>query len=194
MLPDPLTEFFQVVRQGDDQRAEELVAMLGTDALPHLQARLSDPDAEVRWWAVRALAALQGHPHTLAKMLDDADDQVRACAALALALHSPIPPPEPVIEALIAHLADPSPRVGDGCALALARMGPAASPALVRALEENPHNAVVRFRAARALASVATPEAVPALVRALEDESSLVQYYAQDALERLGVGLVLFKP
>jgi HEAT repeat protein len=52
----------------------------------------------------------------------------------------------------------------------------------------------VRAGAARALCIIQPEEAVPALCAALDDPSAAVTYYAEEALERLGVGLVLFQP
>lgn len=196
MIDETLAALAEAARAGRDEQAEQLAANLDRRAVPGLRAMLSDAHPDVRWWAVRALAAVDADPPLLAVMLEDKEGDVRACAALALASASYASPPqaEAVIEALVTHLADPDPSVARLCALALARIGPAASPALARALEQASDNVTVRIYAARALSSAATPEAIPALVRALDDASVTVQYYAEEALERLGVGLVLFKP
>ena len=76
---------------------------------------------------------------------------------------------------------------------ALIKIGQEAIPLLIEALEHNPQ-ARVRANAARALALIADTSAIPALFRALEDESSLVQHWADQGLERMGVGQVYFKP
>jgi HEAT repeat protein len=195
MMNNTLTRFLAAISKGDDALAEELVAKLDHSVAPDLRAMLSDASPDVRWWAVRALAAVQPDPQVIAAMLDDESGDVRACTALALAgaRYTSTPQDEAIIDALVAHLADLT-GVAHLCALALAHIGPAASPALVRALEENRQNPAVRVHAARALLDAAAEEAIPALIRALDDESMTVQYYAEDALERLGVGTVLFKP
>jgi HEAT repeat protein len=74
----------------------------------------------------------------------------------------------------------------------LARIGSPAVPALIAALEakESP----VRAGAARALSIIQPEEAVPVLCAALDDPSAIVSHYAERALERMGVGLVLFRP
>jgi len=51
-----------------------------------------------------------------------------------------------------------------------------------------------RAGAARALIPLESHAAIPALFAALDDESVMVTHYAQDALWRLGVGMVLVKP
>jgi len=51
----------------------------------------------------------------------------------------------------------------------------------------------VRGRAARALAHIADPQSIPALITALDDENPIVEYYADIALQKMGVGTVLLK-
>lgn len=93
---------------------------------------------------------------------------------------------------------------------ALGALGDAALPSLHDLLHDA--SADCRRWAARALAAVATPaartllvaaralsiirpaEAVPALCAALDDPSAAVAYYAEEALEQMGVGPVLFQP
>ena len=89
-------------------------------------------------------------------------------------------------------LADPSPLVSRIAADSLARIGTPAIPALITALQakETP----VRAGAARALCSIQSEKAIPALCAALDDPSAIVTHYAEEALERLGVGLIFFRP
>ena len=118
--------------------------------------------------------------------LAGADPEVRACAIYALGSR-----PESVL-ALSACLADPSQFIARTAADALQRIGQPAVPTLVEALKNNA--AQVRGLAARALAHIKDTSAIPALFNALEDESAFVQYWADEALERMGVGQVYFKP
>jgi HEAT repeat protein len=195
MTTDLLAQLIQAVAQDNDDEAEELVAQLDHTATASLQAMLSTTDPNVRWWAVRALAALQADPPVFVQTLQDPNAEVRACAALALANvpHPSTVRAEQAATALADHLSDPHPQVRNLCSLALARIGEAASPALVRVLEQNQMLAA-RILAARALQSAATTDAIPALVHALDDDSATIQYFAENALERLGVGLVLLQP
>ena len=52
----------------------------------------------------------------------------------------------------------------------------------------------VRLLAIRTLACIQDPGAIPALFSALDDSSMLVEYWANEGLERMGVGMVFFKP
>jgi len=96
------------------------------------------------------------------------------------------------VDALAAHLADESAHVSEVCAVALSCIGAAAVPALLRALQEG--DSLTRARAAKALVPIESQEAIPALIHALDDENAVVTYYAQDALERMGIGMILVKP
>ena len=78
------------------------------------------------------------------------------------------------------------------CATRATRIGPPAVPALIAALQEG--EILTRAGAARALSIIQSKDAIPALCAALDDSSAIVTYYAEEALERMGVGLVLFRP
>lgn len=118
--------------------------------------------------------------------LADSNPEVRACAIYALGSR-----PESV-SALVACLADPSQFIARTAADALQHMGKPAVVNLIEALKSE--NAQVRGLAARALAHIKDTSSIPALFNALEDESAFVQFWADEALERMGVGQVYFKP
>jgi HEAT repeat protein len=185
----PLSNLFS----GDDARAEAALAHITADYLPDLQAALLGHDAEARWWAVRALAALAHQPDSPAIALlltstADPDAEVRAAVFQALG-EAKI---AEAITPLLFALSDSSPYLARLAADALIRIGPPAVPGLIRALQ-NDAEARVRVNAARALTQIGDPSAIPALFRALEDESPLVQHWADEGLERLGVGQVYFQ-
>jgi HEAT repeat protein len=92
---------------------------------------------------------------------------------------------------LVHCLSDPSPLVSRIAADGLARIGPPAVSALIAALQAE--DAPTRAGAARALSVIQPKEAVPALCAALDDPSAMVTYYAEEALERMGVGLVFIR-
>jgi HEAT repeat protein len=75
---------------------------------------------------------------------------------------------------------------------ALVAIGGDALPALVEALEKGPHKA--RVEAVRALAAIRDLRAVPSLMAALEEDSLSMQFWAEEGLERLGLGMVYLKP
>jgi HEAT repeat protein len=194
-MSDPLSEFLGAIAAGDDPRTEQAALALArrSDAvLPSLHELLRDADPERRWWAVRTLAAVgtESARTQLIAALDDPDAYVRACAAHGLG--EPGAALEETVPSLVTCLADTSPLVSRIAADSLARIGSPAVPALIAALEAE--GSSVRAGAARALCVIQPEEAVPALCAALDDPSAAVTYYAQEALERLGVGLVLFRP
>jgi HEAT repeat protein len=178
---------------GEDQRAENAVSallQLGNPALYAILQLLDQPNAEHRWWAVRALAEFDGIAATegLCRSLSDPEPGVRQCAALSLR-HNPTP--EAIIP--LSNVLDDNDRlftrlVGD----ALAASGKLAIPALERCL--NSKNPAIRGEAARALAIMELPETIPILYSAADDPSTIVQYWIEEGFTRLGVGMVFFKP
>jgi len=192
-MSDALKVFLNNVAAGDDARTEEsalALAHLGDAALLPLRDLLADTDPDRRWWAVRALAAIgtQATRELLVAALADPDPDVRACAVQGLGeLRA-----EEATAGLVHCLADPSPFISRIAADSLSRIGPPAVMALITALQEG--EVLTRAGAARALSSIQPEEAIPALCAALDDPSAIVTYYAEEALERMGVGLVLLRP
>jgi HEAT repeat protein len=176
---------------GDDERAEAALAAVEPGWLPELLAALADENVDTRWWAVRALALLPGAEAAapLLRAAADPDPTVRAAAFFALGERAA---PEGIAP-LVAALGDASEYLARLAADALTHIGPSAVPALINSLAQSPQPRV-RLYAARALAAIGDPSAIPALFNALEDESALVQYWADEGLERMGVGQVYFKP
>lgn len=120
--------------------------------------------------------------------LNDSDLEVRAVAIYALGTRGE----ESAIIALVNCLADPSSFLARTAADALIHIGSPALPALTDALQHP--DAQTRGLAARALAHIKDPASIPALFNALEDDSAFVQYWADEGLDRLGVGQIYFKP
>jgi hypothetical protein len=79
---------------------------------------------------------------------------------------------------------DPGWRVRMGALVGLARLGPAAVPLLVEALQKG--SPAAREFAAQALVALADPRARPALEQALDDPEPRVHIYALKALNMLG--------
>ena len=192
-MSDPLEVFLQCIAAGDDARTEDATLALkplGDVTLPTLRELLADPDVDRRWCAARALAALDtpAARELLIATLDDPDRDVRACAVYGLGELQA----EEAVPGLMVRLADASPLVCRVAADSLARIGAPAAPALITALGEG--ETLTRIGAARALSIIQPKEAIPVLFAALDDPSATVTYYAEQALERMGVGLVLFRP
>ena len=177
--------------QGSDDRAEAALALFlqrQSAALEILLDLASHPDPDLRWWAVRGLSTIQDPlaSSALAAALKDPDPAVRQCAGLALRDH---PQPD-VVPALARALSDPDRLVARLASGALASIGSLALPSLTEAAR-SPETAV-RIEAIRALATMNDKETIPLLFEALEDSSTLVAYWAEQGLERLGVGMVFF--
>lgn len=191
-IPDPAILLSQLTR-GDDQMAETAalaLADLGIQILPSLQTLLHSPDPDARWWGTRILAELdspQAAP-LLVESLQDEDVSVRQCAALALSYH----PFAPAIAQLLATLSNPDHLLARLAADALIASGGMAVPALLEVMQTGPQAA--RLEAVRALALIGDTRAIPTLFAALDEDSALIEYWADEGLQRMGVGMTFFKP
>jgi len=188
-----MDELLVDLTSGDDVKAESAARKLaasGDIALQKLQELCTHTQAEVRWWAVRALAEFPGEQSApaLIQALGDKDRAVRQCAALALYQR----PTEAAVPALLKTMSSSDSLLARLSANALVSLGSPAVPGLLELMEKA--DSAVRLEAARALASIADPRAIPAFMRALEEGSALLDYWASEGLERMGVGMVYFKP
>jgi HEAT repeat protein len=176
---------------GDDARATAALALIDDESLLALVDALTSSDADARWWAVCALTRLSDERATNALLAAaaDADPEVRTAALHGLGARRA---PEAVTPLLFA-LGDSSLYLARIAADALIHIGAAAVPGLIRALEQDAQPQV-RANAARALALIGDKSAIQALFHALEDDSMMVQHWADEGLERMGVGQVYFKP
>lgn len=178
---------------GSDQRAQQALERLaeqGESVLPWLLRQLESQEPDERWWATAALSLID-HPRArkaLRQSLRDPDPSVRQCAAFGLRRL----PSEEAIPELLEALGDPDRLLARLAADALAALGEAGLSALTQALRHP--DAAIRIEAARALASMNDPAAIPPLFAALDDPSSLVVHWAEQGLERLGVGMTFFDP
>jgi len=178
---------------GNDEQAEQALSHLatwGSEAVDALEGRLSHPDAEVRWWAVRALAEVQDErvPRLLVQALADPDMGVRWCAGLALRVHPSPQASLALVGMLSGRVALTRRLAGD----ALVAIGGEVVPQLLDIMLQG--DPLVRIEAVRALSKIGDPRAIPALFEALDDSSALIEYWASEGLEKMGVGMVYFKP
>jgi HEAT repeat protein len=193
VTPDEIDELLEVlISAGEDSREEAALALgrFGAAAVERLAAISATGDADARWWAARALAEVgrEGAVPPLVSILDDPDPDVRACAALALGRVGD----GSAAPALAARLGDESTFVASIASDALSMVGEPAVEALAsRLADENPH---VRLLAVRALGRIRSQGSMGHLFGVLEDPSYLVRYYAHEALEALGVGMVFVTP
>ncbi|HNB52302.1 MAG TPA: HEAT repeat domain-containing protein [Anaerolineales bacterium] len=189
-LPHLLSE----LTSGNDERAQQAVRelkILGSKAIPHLVELASASETDARWWAICALAEID-HPGVfphLRHALADPDASVRECAAMGLRLH-----PNPVaIPDLIGAMKTPNLLLMRLAANALVAIGKEAVPALLDVMESAPQAA--RVEATRALAEIKDTRCIPVFFSAIQNgDSPLVEYWADQGLEKLGVGMTFFNP
>ena len=53
---------------------------------------------------------------------------------------------------------------------------------------------LARLEAVRALSKIGDQRSIPALFECLDDSSALIEYWAGEGLEKMGVGMVFYKP
>ena len=188
-----VNELVEKLSNGNDQQAEAAVrdfAAQGASVIPDLGDLLSASDPNLRWWATRALAEVEDPrvPALLRSSLHDADSAVRQCAALALRR-------QPYLQAvpdLIALLDHEDRLLARLAADALIAAGEAAVPAVLEVMQNGPRRA--RLEAIRVLALTGDHRSIATLFAALDDPSSLIEYWADEGLERMGIGMVFYKP
>lgn len=190
---EELNRTLEALLSGNDDQAESAARRLaahGQAAISALKELINHPEAEKRWWAVRALAEI---PDTevvprLMQALKDEDVAVRQCAALGLRLH----PDERAIPALMETLEADDPLLVRLAGNALAAIGASATPALLEKLNQCPPR--TKLEMVRALALIGDQRTIPTLFAALDSDSMLIEYWANEGLERMGVGMVFFDP
>jgi HEAT repeat protein len=194
-----IESYIAELASGDDRRAEAVVvelAALGEAALPALLRFFQENDGgapqqvDRRWWALRVLAEIES-PATRQALLQavaDPNPRLRQCALLGLRLQ----PDERLLSQAAALLADRDALTASLAADALVALGTCATPALVKILQGAPQSA--RLHAIRALARIQDPRSIPVLFKALDEDSALVEYWASEGLERMGVGMTFFNP
>ena len=179
---------------GDETRAEKAVPVLielGEDAIPALLDLTHSADIDARWWALRTLA--QSHLAQtvwLVPFLNDPAAEVRQCAALGLAHQGK--PDESAVSPLVQALGDEDTLVGNLAVKALVNIGKPAVPSLIEKVKSASH--LARILALRALVEIRDPRAIPVMMQVMEEDSALLQHWAKEGLERLGLDMVYMKP
>ncbi|MEA3335351.1 MAG: HEAT repeat domain-containing protein [Chloroflexota bacterium] len=187
-----LDQLLQAIGADDDEAAEAAIIELADhecDALALLLDLHTSDNADYRWWAVRGLAAVaeqspdcrEATMPALLLSLGDPDDAIRCVAPLALGQMRAIC----AIPAMTVLLSDQSGWVRGAAADALAMIGEPAVPALGTALHDERDG--VRVRAAYALYRIHSERSAPWLFPALNDPNHLVQSYAYEALDEMGL-------
>lgn len=177
---------------GNEVRAEAAVPgllELGEAAIPALLDLTRSSDVDHRWWGLRVLAQ---SPHSKAEwlvpFLDDPAREVRQCAVLGLA----IKPEESATQPLVQALSDEDSMVSSLAVNALVKIGKATVPALIEVVKHASQSA--RIHALRALAEIKDHRAIPVMMKVMEEDSALLQHWAKEGLDRLGLDMVYMKP
>ena len=185
---------------GSETRAEKSVPELidlGQEAIPALLDLTRSSEIDHRWWGLRVLAQ---SPHSQAEwlvpFLNDPAREVRQCAALGLA----IKPDESAIQPLAQALSDEDSIVSSLAVNALVKIGNAAVPSLIEVVKRSPERVEgsapqsARIHALRALAEIRDHRAIPVMMKVMEEDSALLQHWAKEGLDRLGLDMVYIKP
>jgi HEAT repeat protein len=185
--------YINALTSGDDQRAEAAVkelSRIGRAAFPAVVELLDSPKADTRWWATWALASfdLPEIPGLLYGLIKDPDLSVRQCAVLALRVR---PTPQAIPD-LIELLSDQDSVLVRLAGAALTALGKESVPALLDLVQEG--NQKARLEAVRTLAMIGDQRAIATLFEVSQEDSAVIEYWANEGLERLGIGMVFFNP
>lgn len=127
-------------------------------------------------------------PPRLQDALEDLDPSVVQCAALGLSQQ----PSAEAIPNLITLLGDEDRLTARLAGDALIAIGTESVPKLIETLENG--SQPTKIEATRALAFIGDNNAIPSLFKAWQDGSTMIQYWAEEGLDRMGVGMQFFKP
>jgi HEAT repeat protein len=188
-----LQDLLDDLASGDEERAENAVSPLielGENAIPALSDLTHASDIDSRWWALRTLAQspLCRTEWLVPFLLNDPAPEVRQCAALGLAGKVD----ESAIQPLVHALSDADSMVGSLAVNALVRIGSAAVPSLIETVKSGTQFA--RIYALRALAEIKDHRAIPIMMKVMGEDSVLLQHWAREGLERLGLDMIYIKP
>lgn len=178
----------------DEARAEKAVVALieaGPDAIPALLDLAHSSDVDSRWWAIRTLAQspLCQTEWLIPFLLDDSAPEIRQCAALGLA----VKPEAAAIRPLVQALGDADAMTGNLAMNALVKIGKDSVTALIECVKGKSSQSA-RILALRALAELRDHRAIPVMMQVMEEDSVLLQHWAKEGLERLGLDMVYIKP
>lgn len=189
---DELQKSLHDLSNGNESQAERAVVTLvamGAKAIPALRELTLSTDPDVRWWALRTLAqSTHSLPEWLVPFLNDPAPEVRQCAALGLGIKAD----ESTIQPLVRALSDENEMVCSLAERALIKIGAASVPSLIEVVMKATRSA--RIHGLRALAEIRDHRAIPIMMQVLEEDSALLQYWAKEGLDRLGLDMVYLKP
>ncbi|MCH7480534.1 MAG: HEAT repeat domain-containing protein [Chloroflexi bacterium] len=178
---------------GDDELAEKAALAIqgyGQNAVTKLSQLITDPDPDIRWWAVRALAEFYDGNTTdlIINTLGDDDQDVKQCALLAMRNR----PDSNAIPILTQFLGDEHSLLSRLAVDALIAIGKDATPALLEILEYSDN--IARLASVQALAKIGDYASVSSLFLQLDSNSAIMDYWANEGLKKMGIGMSFFKP
>lgn len=178
---------------GDDDLAEKAALAIqgfGQNAVTKLSQLITDPDPDIRWWAVRALAEFhEGNTTELIIIaLGDDDQYVKQCALLAMRNRRD----SNAIPILTQFLGDEHSLLSRLAVDALIAIGKDATPALLEILEYGDN--LARLASVQALAMIGDYTSVSALFHQLDSSSAIIDYWANEGLKKMGIGMSFFEP
>ncbi|RMF46429.1 MAG: HEAT repeat domain-containing protein [Anaerolineae bacterium] len=200
--PEILRPLVEAALQGNDSAAEKAAADLlqaGAASPENILPLLDSPHPDLRWWGARLLGETY-HPaafDALLRALQDPSTDVQQCAALGLRHHALHGLDEAqarrAVAALLPLLDGEDRLLRSLTGQALSALGASAVPALLQTLQDGAPAA--RLTAMRALAVIGDTRAIPAMFQAVsEEETALIRHWAEQGLEKMGVGMMFFKP
>ena len=178
---------------GDDELAEKAALAIqgyGQNAVTKLSQLITDPDPDIRWWAVRALAEFYDGNTTdlIINTLGDDDQDVKQCALLAMRNR----PDSNAIPILTQFLGDEHSLLSRLAVDALIAIGKDATPALLEILEYSDN--IARLASVQALAKIGDYASVSSLFLQLDSNSAIMDYWANEGLKKMGIGMSFFEP
>ena len=193
---DTLNQLLANLTSGNEPQAEAAAVQLihhGKPAFLALANLAHDPDPDIRWWAIRALSEFDDPDASsiFIQALGDKNPEIQACAALSLRLN----PNPKAIPQLIPLLGNPDQLLSRLAGGALIALGFQATQALINVLESPDNvNQGSRVEATRALSEIQDPASISTLFKIYQDGSSMMQHWAEQGLNRMGIGMVFFDP
>jgi HEAT repeat protein len=103
-----------------------------------------------------------------------------------------IKPEDSAVQPLVEALRDEDSMVSNLAVNALVKIGNKAVPALIDVVKSAPQSA--RIHALRVLAEIRDHRAIPIMMKVMEEDSVLLQHWAKEGLDRLGLDMVYMKP
>jgi HEAT repeat protein len=181
---------------GDEPRAEAAAVQfinLGKPAFDALSKLSQNSNPDTRWWVMRALSEFKEPDASpiFIQALSDSDLEIQACAALSLRLR-PNPQAIPKLLSLLGHPDQLLSRLAGDALIALESQATQPLIELIDSTEK--FNQRARLEAVRALAEIRDPASISTLFKIYQEGSSMMQHWAEEGLNAMGIGMVFFDP